>query len=71
VLYTVKRLHPDPMELYSERKTDGQQMRLIIKVKLINTYLKLLALTPGKDFHQMAIGILSVMSAVFLIPKII
>lgn len=32
VLYTVKRLHPDPMELYSDRKTDGQRMRILIKV---------------------------------------
>ncbi|XP_028164126.1 piwi-like protein Siwi [Ostrinia furnacalis] len=32
VLYTVKRLHPDPMELYSDRKTDGQRMRVLIKL---------------------------------------
>lgn len=32
VLYTVNRLHPDPMELYSDRNTDNERMRLLIKV---------------------------------------
>ncbi|KAH9639050.1 hypothetical protein HF086_003581 [Spodoptera exigua] len=32
VLYTVKRLHPDPLELYSDRKTDDQRMRILIKL---------------------------------------
>lgn len=32
VLYTVKRLHPDPMELFSIRKTDNENMRIMIKV---------------------------------------
>nr|XP_032515069.1 piwi-like protein Siwi isoform X3 [Danaus plexippus plexippus] len=31
-LYTVKKLHPDPMELYSQRTTDGENMRLLIKL---------------------------------------
>ncbi|CAG9785688.1 unnamed protein product [Diatraea saccharalis] len=46
VLYTVKRLHPDPMELYSERKTDGERMRLI--VKLVHD------VSPG-DYHYIQI----------------
>ncbi|XP_072938555.1 piwi-like protein Siwi [Epargyreus clarus] len=31
VLYTVKRLHPDPMELYSDRN-DGERFRIMIKL---------------------------------------
>ncbi|KPI92848.1 Protein piwi [Papilio xuthus] len=32
VLYTMKRLHPEPMELYSDRKSDGARMRIMIKL---------------------------------------
>nr|UVZ36470.1 piwi isoform X2 [Plutella xylostella] len=32
VLYTVTRLHPDPLELYSDRKEDGERMRMLIKL---------------------------------------
>ncbi|KAL0880899.1 hypothetical protein ABMA27_002071 [Loxostege sticticalis] len=46
VLYTVKRLHPDPMELYSDRKTDGQRMRILIK--LVHD------VSPG-DYHYIQI----------------
>ncbi|KAL4715482.1 hypothetical protein ACJJTC_009108 [Scirpophaga incertulas] len=45
VLYTVNRLHPDPIELYSERR-DGEKMRLI--VKLVH------AVSPG-DYHYIQI----------------
>ncbi|GBP01862.1 Piwi-like protein Siwi, partial [Eumeta japonica] len=31
-LYTVQRLHPDPLELYSDRKEDGARMRILIKL---------------------------------------
>ncbi|CAH0406951.1 unnamed protein product [Chilo suppressalis] len=46
VLYTVKRLHPDPMELYSERRTDSERMRLMIK--LVHD------VSPG-DYHYIQI----------------
>ncbi|CAH0716619.1 unnamed protein product, partial [Brenthis ino] len=32
VLYTVNRLHPNPLELYSDRHTDNERMRLLIKL---------------------------------------
>lgn len=35
VLYTIKRLHPEPLELYSDRKTDGERMRIMIKVSCL------------------------------------
>ncbi|XP_063362987.1 piwi-like protein Siwi [Cydia amplana] len=46
VLYTVKKLHPNPMELYSDRKTDGQRMRLLIKLTQ--------DVAPG-DYHYLQI----------------
>ncbi|XP_049868005.1 piwi-like protein Siwi [Pectinophora gossypiella] len=46
VLYTVKRLHPDPLELYSDRKTDGERMRIMIKLTC--------AVSPG-DYHYIQV----------------
>ncbi|XP_059049511.1 piwi-like protein Siwi isoform X2 [Achroia grisella] len=46
VLYTVKKLHPDPLELYSDRKTDGERMRILIKLTC--------AVSPG-DYHYIQI----------------
>ncbi|XP_026764636.1 piwi-like protein Siwi [Galleria mellonella] len=46
VLYTVRKLHPDPMELYSDRKTDGERMRILIKLTC--------AVSPG-DYHYIQI----------------
>ncbi|XP_063893516.1 piwi-like protein Siwi isoform X1 [Helicoverpa armigera] len=46
VLYTVKRLHPDPLELYSDRKTDGERMRILIKLTC--------DVSPG-DYHYIQI----------------
>ncbi|XP_050672859.1 piwi-like protein Siwi [Leptidea sinapis] len=45
-LYTVKKLHPDPLEVYSERKNDGEQIRIIIKA--------ICAVSPG-DYHYIQI----------------
>ncbi|CAG4975446.1 unnamed protein product [Parnassius apollo] len=46
VLYTIKRLHPEPLELYSDRKTDGERMRLLIKLTC--------DVSPG-DYHYIQI----------------
>ncbi|CAH0581309.1 unnamed protein product [Chrysodeixis includens] len=46
VLYTVKRLHPDPLELYSDRKTDNERMRIMIKLTC--------AVSPG-DYHYIQV----------------
>ncbi|CAH2108301.1 unnamed protein product [Euphydryas editha] len=46
VLYTVTRLHPEPLELYSDRKTDGARMRLLIKLTC--------QVSPG-DYHYIQI----------------
>ncbi|XP_053601023.1 piwi-like protein Siwi isoform X2 [Plodia interpunctella] len=46
VLYTVKKLHPDPMELYSDRRTDNARMRLIIKLTC--------DVSPG-DYHYIQV----------------
>ncbi|XP_013179609.1 PREDICTED: protein aubergine-like [Papilio xuthus] len=46
VLYTMKRLHPEPMELYSDRKSDGARMRIMIKLTC--------AVSPG-DYHYLQI----------------
>ncbi|XP_030029276.2 piwi-like protein Siwi [Manduca sexta] len=46
VLYTVKRLHPDPLELYSDRKNDGERMRILIKLTC--------DVSPG-DYHYIQI----------------
>ncbi|XP_045534719.1 piwi-like protein Siwi [Papilio machaon] len=45
-LYTIKRLHPEPLELYSDRKTDGERMRIMIKLTC--------AVSPG-DYHYLQI----------------
>ncbi|CAH2076435.1 unnamed protein product, partial [Iphiclides podalirius] len=46
VLYTIKRLHPEPLELYSDRKTDGERMRILIKLTC--------DVTPG-DYHYIQV----------------
>ncbi|KAJ2950021.1 hypothetical protein O0L34_g11358 [Tuta absoluta] len=46
ILYTVKRLHPDPMELYSDRKHDGERMRILIKLTC--------DVSPG-DYHYIQV----------------
>ncbi|KAM3966529.1 piwi like RNA-mediated gene silencing protein aubergine [Aphomia sociella] len=46
VLYTVKKLHPDPLELYSDRKTDGERMRILIKLTC--------DVSPG-DYHYIQV----------------
>ncbi|XP_068632882.1 piwi-like protein Siwi [Battus philenor] len=46
VLYTIKRLHPEPLELYSDRRTDGERMRLLIKLTC--------DVSPG-DYHYIQI----------------
>ncbi|XP_013193160.1 piwi-like protein Siwi [Amyelois transitella] len=46
VLYTVKKLHPDPLELYSDRKTDNARMRLLIKLTC--------DVSPG-DYHYIQV----------------
>ncbi|CAH0714406.1 unnamed protein product, partial [Brenthis ino] len=46
VLYTVNRLHPDPLELYSDRHTDNERMRLLIKLTC--------QVSPG-DYHYIQI----------------
>ncbi|XP_041985328.1 piwi-like protein Siwi [Aricia agestis] len=45
VLYTVNKLHPDPLELYSDRR-DGERMRIMIKLTC--------AVSPG-DYHYIQI----------------
>ncbi|KAH9632359.1 hypothetical protein HF086_010284 [Spodoptera exigua] len=46
VLYTVKRLHPDPLELFSIRKNDEQRMRIMVKLTC--------DVAPG-DYHYIQI----------------
>ncbi|XP_013136803.1 PREDICTED: protein aubergine-like, partial [Papilio polytes] len=46
VLYTIKRLHPEPLELYSDRRTDGERMRIMIKLTT--------AVSPG-DYHYLQV----------------
>ncbi|XP_022818139.1 piwi-like protein Siwi [Spodoptera litura] len=46
VLYTVKRLHPEPLMLYSDRKTDDQRMTMSIKLTC--------DVSPG-DYHYIQI----------------
>uniref|UniRef100_A0A2H1V8Y3 SFRICE_015587 n=1 Tax=Spodoptera frugiperda TaxID=7108 RepID=A0A2H1V8Y3_SPOFR len=46
VIYSMKRLHPDPTEFYSDRKSDKQKM--VITVKLIGD------VAPG-DYHYIQI----------------
>ncbi|XP_045768793.1 piwi-like protein Siwi [Maniola jurtina] len=46
VLYTVKKLHPDPLELYSDRKNDGERMRILIKLTC--------QVSPG-DYHYLQV----------------
>ncbi|XP_045512513.1 piwi-like protein Siwi [Pieris brassicae] len=45
-LYTVKRLPQSPMEFYSERKSDGEKIRILIKL--------ICAVSPG-DYHYIQI----------------
>ncbi|XP_052739671.1 piwi-like protein Siwi [Bicyclus anynana] len=45
VLYTVKKLHPDPLELYSDRN-DGERMRIMIKLTC--------QVSPG-DYHYLQV----------------
>ncbi|CAK1545910.1 unnamed protein product [Leptosia nina] len=45
-LYTVNRLSENPLELYSERKSDGEKVRIMIKL--------ICAVSPG-DYHYIQI----------------
>ncbi|XP_046962281.1 piwi-like protein Siwi [Vanessa cardui] len=45
-LYTVSRLHPEPLELYSDRTTDGARMRILVKLTC--------QVSPG-DYHYIQI----------------
>ncbi|CAB3247796.1 unnamed protein product [Arctia plantaginis] len=46
VLYTTKRLHPNPMELYSDRTSDGARMQIMIKLTC--------DVSPG-DYHYIQV----------------